>query len=90
MEKLGNESDLFRKFYSRNLADERVEHTAEIETVYQDLGKAFKAKDNFITRGMEELTGIINNHLKVENLFTYKKLEYLEEEDEPVDEEKKK
>jgi len=52
------------------LADERVEHTAEIETVYQDLGKAFKAKDNFITRGMEELTGIINNHLKVENLFT--------------------
>ena len=53
------ENDLFRKFYSRNLADERQEQTAEIELVYKDLNKAFKMKDNFINRGMKDLSGVI-------------------------------
>lgn len=52
LEKLEAENDLFRKFYARNLGDERQEQTAEIELVYKDLNKAFNLKDNFINRGM--------------------------------------
>ena len=63
------ENDLFRKFYSRNLADERQEQTAEIELVYKDLNKAFKMKDNFINRGMKDLSGVIKANLAIENRF---------------------
>ena len=71
--KLESENEVFRKFYSRNQADARLEHTAEIEHVFHDFGKAIKTKDNFINRGMKELSGIVNDHLKVENRFTYRK-----------------
>ena len=54
---------MFRKFYARNMADDRPEHTSEIEDVYKDLGKAFLSKGNFINRGMEELSSVINSHL---------------------------
>ena len=61
------------------MADERVEQTAEIEHIFSDFGKAFKAKDYFIDRGMGELQGVINNHLQTENLFQYKEAKKLTE-----------
>ena len=44
-----------------------------MRAIYQDLGEAFKTKDNFIQRGMHDLTGIVNEHLSIDNLFKYKK-----------------
>ena len=34
--KLESENELYRKFYVRNMADDRVEQTAEIEHVFSD------------------------------------------------------
>ena len=55
------------------MADERKEQTAEIELVYQDLNKAFKMKDNFINRGMQDLSGVIQENLSIESRFKTKK-----------------
>ena len=51
---------MFRKFYARNQADDRAEHTAEINEVFKDFSLAVKTKENFINRGMKDLSGIIN------------------------------
>ena len=73
MAKMESENDMFRKFYSRNMADQRQEQTAEIELVFKDFNKAVQTKDNFINRGMQDLSGIVNDHLAIESRFTYKK-----------------
>ena len=44
-----------------------------IELVYKDLNKAFKLKDNFINRGMKDLSGVIYDNLSIESRFQTKK-----------------
>ena len=71
--KMEGENDMFRKFYARNMADKRQEQTAEIEMVFKDFNKAFQTKDNFINRGMQDLSGLVQDHLSIESRFTVKK-----------------
>ena len=54
--------------------------------MFKDFNKAYRTKDNFIERGMKDLTGIINEHLKVENRFTYKKPKNLTDEGDEIPE----
>ena len=61
------------------MADDRVEHAAEIDEVYQDFAKAFNTKDNFINRGLEDLTGVINENLSIKGIYTNKKRLHLTE-----------
>ena len=59
---------MFRKFYARNMADDRPEQCEEVDEVFKDFQEALNKKDNFIERNMDTLTGVVNTSLK--NKFT--------------------
>ena len=59
------------------MADKSEEHKAEIQTVFADFGEATKTKGNFIKREIDQLKGIVDDHLKIENRFKTRKLRKL-------------
>ena len=73
LEKLQGENDLFRKFYVSNVADSSEEHKAEIERVFSDFTAAAKTTGNFIRREIDQLKGVVDDNLKIENKFKPRK-----------------
>lgn len=63
MRSLEEENVLFRKFYAGNMANGANNETPEIKEAFSSLSKAFKTKDNFINRGIEDLSNVINKNL---------------------------
>ena len=62
---------MFRKFYARNMADDRPEQCEEVDEVFKDFSEALNKKDSFIERNMDTLKGVVNN--KLQNKFTIPK-----------------
>ena len=74
IEDLSAENETFRKYYVRNMADNTAEHNTEIEQVFHDFGKAVKTRENFIDREIDNLKGVVDEYLKVENRFKPRKV----------------